>query len=182
MTPSSGGSLLTQSAQRLTDAGHSVTVRRLREFGSETGLSGRHPDTVRPIHDSFADFLAAFALGRSLAELPDRLGEHDRARRASWLNSPEWLAGLADRLTRDLPFTAVNVAPYERRPPEETWFDETNRHPDRLLPATQARPTVAYWQDTKMRVVAITSESASKAGWETPRPIAPYSSRDGRSR
>lgn len=158
------GSLLTQSAQRLTDAGHSVTVRRLREFGSETGIVRSAPfDTVRPIHDSFADFLAAFALGRSLAELPDRLGEHDRARARFLAQLSGVAVGLADRLTRDLPFTAVNVAPYERRPPEETWFDETNRHLDRLLPATQARPTVAYWQDTKMRVVA--TVGAGVEGW-----------------
>ncbi|MFF7945029.1 hypothetical protein ACFZC5_35590 [Nocardia gamkensis] len=158
------GSLLNQSAQRLSDDGHSVTVRRLREFGSETGIVRSAPfDTVRPIHDSFADFLAAVALSRSLAKLPDRLGEHDRAR-ARFLAQLSGIAvELADRLTRDLPFTAVNVAPYERRLPEDAWFDETKRHLDHLLPTTQARPTVAYWQDTNGRVVA--TVGAGVEGW-----------------
>ncbi|MCH9732324.1 MAG: ATP-binding protein [Actinomycetia bacterium] len=158
------GSLLTQSAERLTDVGHSVTVRRLREFGSETGIVRSAPfDTVRPIHDSFADFLAAVALTRSLAKLPDRLGEHDRARARFLAQLSGVAVGLADRLTRDLPFTAVNVAPYESRRPEEAWFDETNLHVDHLLPTAQARPTVAYWQDTGGRVVV--TVGAGVEGW-----------------
>lgn len=161
------GSLLTQSAQRLTDAGHSVTVRRLREFGSETGIVRSAPfDTVRPIHDSFADFLAALASSRSLAELPDQLGEHDRAR-ARFLAQLSGVAfGLADRLTRDLPFTAVNVVPYERRTPAEAWFDETSRHLDHLLPTAEVRPTVAFWQDANGRVVA--TVGAGVDGWLGP--------------
>lgn len=160
----SWGSLLTQSAQRLTDAGHSVTVRRLREFGSETGIVRSAPfDTVRPIHDSFADFLAAVALSRSLAELPDRLGEHDRARARFLAQLSGVAVGLADRLTRDLPFTAVNVVPYERRSPEEIWFDETNRYLDHLLPTGEDRPTIAYWQDSNGRVVVTVGAGAE--GW-----------------
>ncbi|GAB4662625.1 hypothetical protein MOKP64_49570 [Mycobacterium avium subsp. hominissuis] len=158
------GVLLTQSAQRLTDAGHSVTVRRLREFGSETGIVRSAPfDTVRPIHDSFADFLAAVALSRSLAELPAHLGEHDRARARFLAQLSAVPVGLADRLTRDLPFTAANVAPYERRTPEESWFDETERHLDHLLPTGEVRPTVAYWQDANGRVVV--TVGAGVEGW-----------------
>lgn len=160
----SWGSLLTQAAQRLADAGHSVTARRLREFGSETGIVRSAPfDTVRPIHDSFADFLAALALSRSLAELPDHLGEHDRARARFLAQLSGVTVGLADRLTRDLPFTAVNVAPYEKRQPDETWFDETNRHLDHLLPIAEVRPTVAFWQDANGRVVA--TVGAGVEGW-----------------
>jgi hypothetical protein len=122
-----------------------VTVRRLREFGSETGIVRSAPyDTVRPIHNSFADFLAAFALSRSLAELPGHLGEHDRARARFLAQLSGVAAGLADRLTRDLPFTAVNVAPYEKRPPDETWFEEATRHVDQLLPIAEVRPSVAF--------------------------------------
>jgi hypothetical protein len=158
------GALLTQSAQWLIDAGHSVTVRRLREFGSETGIVRSAPfDTVRPIHDSFADFLAAVALSRSLAELPDELGEHDRARARFLAQLSGVAVGLADRLTRDLPFTAVNVVPYEKRPPEETWSDQTKQYLDHLLPAGEARPTVAYWQDANGRVVATVGAGAE--GW-----------------
>jgi energy-coupling factor transporter ATP-binding protein EcfA2 len=146
------GSLLTQSAQRLAEAGHSVTVQRLREFGFETGIVRSAPfDAVRPIHDSFADFLAAVAWSRSLAELPDRLGEHDRARARFLAQLSGVTVELADRLTRDLPFTAVNVAQYE------------NRHLNHLLPATESQPTVAYWQDTTGRVVA--TVGAGVEGW-----------------
>lgn len=160
----SWGALLNQSAQRLTDVGHSVTVRRLREFGSETGMIRSAPfDTVRPIHDSFADFLAAVASSRSLAELPDHLGEHDRARARFLAQLSGVAVGLADRLTRDLPFTAVNVAPYERRAPNDAWFDETKRYLDHLLPNGEAHPTVSYWQDTNGRVVA--TVDAGVEGW-----------------
>lgn len=160
----SWGALLTESAQRLTDAGHSVTVRRLREFGSETGIVRSAPfDTVRPIHDSFADFLAAVALSRSLATLPDQLGEHDRARARFLAQLSGVAADLANRLTRNLPFTAVNVTPYEERSPEETWADETKRYLDNLLPTTEDRPDVAYWQDSNGRVVV--TVGAGIEGW-----------------
>ncbi|MCE5290227.1 MAG: ATP-binding protein [Nocardiaceae bacterium] len=156
--------LLKEAAERLADAGHSVTVRRLREFGSETGLVRSAPfDTVRPFHDSFADFLAGVALSRSLADLPARLGEHDRAR-ARFLAQ---LSGVSDRLahllTRDLPFTAVNVVPYERRSSESRWLDETKRHLDQLLPTAEVRPTVAYWEDANGRVVV--TVGAGVEGW-----------------
>ncbi|NDJ90741.1 ATP-binding protein [Mycolicibacter kumamotonensis] len=156
--------LLNEVADRLTDAGHSVTVRRLREFGSETGLVRSAPfDTVRPFHDSFADFLAGVALSRSLAHLPIHLGQHDRAR-ARFLAQ---LSGVSDRLahllTRDLPFTAVNVVPYERRSPEPSWLDETKRHLDQLLPTSAVRPTIAYWEDASGRVVV--TVGACIEGW-----------------
>ncbi|MEE6169863.1 MULTISPECIES: ATP-binding protein [unclassified Mycolicibacterium] len=160
----SWGALLTQSAQRLTDAGHLVTVRRLREFGAETGIVRSAPfDTVRPMHDSFADFLSAVALSRSLAELPDQLGEHDRARARFLAQLSGVGVELANLLTRNLPFTAVNVTPYEGRSPEETWADETKRYLDNLLPTTEDRPDVAYWQDNKGRVVA--TVGAGIEGW-----------------
>ena len=37
--------------------------------------------------------------------------------------------------------------PYERRPRDASWFDETNRHVDQLLPATEVRQKIAYWED-----------------------------------
>jgi hypothetical protein len=156
--------LLKEAAERLTDAGHSVTVRRLREFGSETGLVRSAPfDTVRPFHDSFADFLAGVALSRSLADLPARLGEHDRARARFLAQLSGVSVELADLLTRDLPFTAVNVVPYERRSPEACWLDETKRYLDQLLPTAETRPTVAYWEDANERVVV--TVGAGIEGW-----------------
>ncbi|MGE2818130.1 AAA family ATPase [Mycobacterium heidelbergense] len=168
--------LLEEAAEQLSDAGHCVTVRRLREFGSETGLVRSAPfDTVRPFHDSFADFLAGVALSRSLADLPARFGEHDRARARFLAQLSGVSVRLAHLLTRDLPFTAVNVVPYERRSPEASWLDETKRHLDQLLPTAEARaapadddkvsclPTVAYWEDADGRVLV--TVGAGIEGW-----------------
>ena len=146
--------LLKEAAERLVDEGHTVTVRRLREFGSETGLVRSAPfDTVRPFHDSFADYLAAVALSNSLAALPASLSEHDRARARFLAQLSGITARLADLLTRDLPFTAVNVVLYEKRPRDATWFDETNQYLDQLLPSTEVRPKVAYWEDATGRLL-----------------------------
>jgi hypothetical protein len=146
--------LLKEAAERLVDEGHTVSVRRLREFGSETGLVRSAPfDTVRPFHDSFADYLAAVALNKALAALPEDFGEHDRARARFLAQLSGVTAPLADRLTRDLPFTAVNAVPYEQRPPDASWLDETNRHVDQLLPAKEVRPNIAYWEDDAGKLV-----------------------------
>nr|MDT0525444.1 hypothetical protein [Streptomyces sp. DSM 41633] len=103
------------------------------------------------------------AVSRSLAELPDQLGEHDRARARFLAQLTGVAVELANLLTRNLPFTAVNVAPYEGRSPEEAWSDETKRYLDNLLPTSEDRSEVAYWQDNKGRVVA--TVGAGIGGW-----------------
>ena len=98
-----------------------------------------------------------------MADLPARLGEHDRARVRFVAQLSGVDAELGCLLTRDLPFTAVNVVACERRSPCARWVDETKRHLDQLLPTGEARPSVAYWLDTEGQVVV--TVGACVEGW-----------------
>ena len=140
----------------LNGKGIAIDASQLREYGSETGLIRRTPrDLVRAIHDSFADYLSALAIGRAAAELPSKLGDQDGPR-------VRFLAGIAGvdqstaiRAARDLPFTAAAIEPMESRPPEETWFMETKALIAVLLPPAQQPSRIAYWQDSGRMIVTV---------------------------
>ena len=162
--------ILKEVAEQLAAEGYDISGSSLREFGSETGLVRvAQLDSVRPVHDSFADYLAAAAVSKSMATLPTRLGGHDRSRarylaQLSGIDSP-----LAELLTRDLPLTAVSVLPYEDRSPDESWLEETQLYVDRLLPTSASRPNVAYWvDDSGGRVVTVDGEL--DGWWESSEP------------
>ncbi|BCZ24055.1 ATP-binding protein [Mycobacterium senriense] len=160
------GKLLKDVAKELEDEGYSVSGPALREFGSETGLvKVAQNDSVRSVHDSFADYLAAAAVSNSMASLPDHLGEQDRSRCRFLAQLSGVDSSLAELLSRDLPMTAVNVAPIEGRVPEERWHEETQRYVDEFLPASEPRPRVAYWVDSAGRRV-VTVDGSFEGWWE----------------
>jgi energy-coupling factor transporter ATP-binding protein EcfA2 len=166
------GKILNDAAERLAADGHLITGPALREFGSETGLVrvAQH-DSVRPVHDSFADYLAAAAASNSMASLPEQLGEQDRSRARFLAQLSGVDSSLAALLSRDLPMTAVNVAPIEGRLPEEIWYGETQRYVDGFMPASVPRPRVAYWVDSAGRRV-VTVDGAFEGWWEDSGPDA----------
>lgn len=164
------GKILNDVAKELATAGYSVSGPALREYGSETGLVRvAQNDSVRPVHDSFADFLSAAAASNSMANFPVHLGEQDRSRARFLAQLSGVDSGLAESLSRYLPMTAVNVALLEERTPEECWHAETQRYVDEFLPAFEPRPKVAYWVDTAGRRV-VTVDGSFEGWWESSGP------------
>lgn len=160
------GRILNEVARHLTEYGYDVSARDIREFGFETGLvRTAQLDSVRPIHDSYADYFAAAAVHSSLAALPAALGVHDRAR-ASYLAQ---LSGveprIADLLTRDLPLAAVAATLYEKRRPQEVWLEQTQRLVNHLLPESVRRPGIAHWADSSGRRI-VTIDGLHEGWWD----------------
>lgn len=160
------GKLLKDVAKELADEGYSASGPALREFGSETGLViVAQNDSVRPVHDSFADYLSAAAVSNSMAHLPTHLGEQDRSRARFVAQLSGVDSSMAESLSRDLPMTAVNVAAIEGRVAEERWHEETERYIDEFLPASEPRPKIAYWVDSAGRRV-VTVDGSFEGWWE----------------
>jgi hypothetical protein len=146
---------LSAAATNLSDAVHSVNTDELRDFGFESGLivrSGR--DTIRSLHDSFADYLAAVAYQRRLAALPPSPISDDTARLKFLAELTGVDALLAELVSAHLPFLCPSISHYESREPHPGWHDETCRHLLHLLPNQMDRPRVAYWTDTTGRLLA----------------------------
>ena len=173
--------LLEDVAAQLASRGHQVTAGELREFGSETGLVRvGQLDVVRPLHDAFADYLAAAAIQTGMATLPASLHGHDRARVRYLAQISGVDDALAAMVVRDLPLTAVNIASEENRSPSEVWLAEVQRFVDQLLPAGANRPRIAFWMDSAgRRIVTVGSEfegwwdgagpaGITAAGWTFP--------------
>lgn len=164
------GKILKDVANILANEGYSISGSELREFGSETGLVRvAQSDSVRPVHDSFADYLSAAAASNSMVSLPDHLGDQDRSRVRFLAQLSGVDSVLAESLSRDLPMTAVNVAPIEGRLPEESWHAETQRYVDEFLPPSEPRPKVAYWVDSAGRRV-VTVDGPFEGWWDDSEP------------
>lgn len=161
---------LSAAATNLNDAGHSITTGELRDFGFESGLivrSGR--DTIRSLHDSFADYLAAIAYKRKLAALPPSPRSDDTARLKFLAELTGVDASLAELVSVHLPFLCPSISQYESRDPEPGWHDETCRHLSHLLPNRTAQPRIAYWTDTTGRLLATVGGNID--GWIGPSTI-----------
>jgi hypothetical protein len=161
---------LNEASAALSASGVDVSAAQLREYGFETGLVRLSQfDSIRPLHDSFADYLSAVALWRAPDNLPDQLLEHDRAR----VRFLAGLGGLGEQLAaltvRDLPLTAVSISREESRSPTGGWFLETHRHLDQLLPPDAERPQLAFWRDSTGRTV-LTVDGDHVGWWDVDAP------------
>ena len=158
--------VLNEVVSQLVSRGQQITVNEVREYGFETGLvRTTQLDSVRPLHDSFADFLSAVAMAASVAELPDRLANSDRARICFLAE----LAGVGDELATkaagDLPLTSVTVAQYELRTPHPADQVPATRYLDQLLSPSLPRPRVAYWHDPAGRCL-VTVNGKYNGSWD----------------
>jgi hypothetical protein len=149
-------------------------VRLLADATATLGVAGVHADprsvddTVRrcglvtslgwvqtrvPIHDSFADYLAAAAHAARLATLPERLhsGDEQRVLFAAEIGGVD--AAMAAQVARDLPFATVRLAIHDRRSLAEDSPTETERIL-RHLDAAHGYG-VGLWRTADGRVVAL---------------------------
>lgn len=160
--------LLKDVAEQLVSLGHLVNAEELREYGFETGLVRvTQLDSIRPLHDAFADYLSAAALTATpLVSLPDSLHTHDRAR----VRFVAQLSGVNDELakktTRDLPLTAVNIAPYNRIEVHDAIHDDIKAYVRALMPPPQDIPRIACWEDAAGRLV-VTVGGKFEGFWRT---------------
>ncbi|XCM29668.1 ATP-binding protein [Streptomyces parvus] len=128
--------LLDSAAQSLSAIGMLVEARAVNDAARRCGLvtSLGWAQTVVPVHDSFADYLAGVAHAGGAAPLPGRFNAGDDQR---ILFSAE-IGGVTDALattgTRDLPFSMVAMAEFDRRAvgedaPEQVAFLLTSLFP-----------------------------------------------------
>ncbi|MFJ9365204.1 AAA family ATPase [Nocardia sp. NPDC101769] len=153
-----------RAAEILQERGEDTTARDLRSFGFESGLIVRsNGDTVRALHDSFADYLAAVAYKRRLATLPSTLTNDDRARIEFYAELSGIDSTLAALITKDIPFLTPKLCSRENQSPDPAaWYEATRVYVERLWPANQPSPRIAYWRSADRLIVTV---DAKTEGW-----------------
>ncbi|MDR7172538.1 hypothetical protein J2W56_006303 [Nocardia kruczakiae] len=138
---------LQRATTTLEEFGEDVTPRELRLFGFESGLIVQSTaDTVRALHDSFADYFAAVAYRRKLSTPPSTATSDDRARLEFYAELDGLSLDVANVAARDVPFMVPKLSLREKDTLDHTdWYAATRGFLDQLWPADQAPPHVAYW-------------------------------------
>jgi len=114
--------------------------------------------TVVPMHDSFADYLAGVVHASGLVPMPPRLEPADEQRVAFTAEIGGVDADLAAAIARDLPFLAVSLARFDLRPVDVSGPAEVAALLGVLAGASRG---VALWRDGD-RVVAFANEFPSR--------------------
>ncbi len=148
--------LMADAAAKLEGAGLSANARALDEAARRSGLISPigYTQTLAPMHDSFADYLAGTAHAQGLAPFPTRLqpGDEQRVLFAAEVGGVD--AALATLVARDQPFLVVRLARFDRRELTEGAPAEVETMLRRLLPGTVGH-RLALWRRPDGRVVAV---------------------------
>ncbi len=122
-----------------------------------------YTQTLAPIHDSFADYLAGAAHARRAAPYPPRLqpGDDQRVLFAAEMSGVN--AALALLVARDQPFLTVRLASFDRRELTEEAPAEIETLISHLIPSRDGY-LVALWRTADARVVAVRS-SQDRSSW-----------------
>jgi hypothetical protein len=75
-----------------------------------------YDQTVRPVHDSVADYFSALALSRNLAVVPEGVTENDALRLRFLAELTGVTAPVAGLLTSGIPFASVEISQFDRSP------------------------------------------------------------------
>jgi hypothetical protein len=128
--------LLADAARQLSAIGVQAEAGALSEAARRSGLVVPigWAQTLVPIHDSFADYLAGTAHAQELAPLPLRAVPGDRQRLLFAAETGGAGQELTSLVTRDLPFLMVQLAPHDRRVLTESAPDELREILHRLDP------------------------------------------------
>jgi hypothetical protein len=157
--------LMTEAAARLKVVGAIadplVLDTAVRRSGLITPIG--YTQTLAPIHDSFADYLAGTAHALGLVPLPDRLrsGDDQRILFAAEVGGVD--EEMAALVVRDQPFLAVRVSEFDCRNLSEAAPREVERLLCYLLP-DETGCSVALWRTDDGRVVAVRS-GAAQSEW-----------------
>lgn len=75
-----------------------------------------YDQTVRPVHDSVADYFSALALSRDLAGVPEEVTENDALRLRFLGELTGVTVPVAELLTAGIPFASVEISQFDRNP------------------------------------------------------------------
>lgn len=75
-----------------------------------------YDQTVRPVHDSIADYFSALALSRNLAVVPEEITENDALRLRFLAELTGVTVPVARLLTSGIPFASVEISQFDRNP------------------------------------------------------------------
>jgi hypothetical protein len=149
--------LVHEEAARLADLGVDVDGTQVVSDASASGLvvPVGFTQTLVPVHDSFADFLAGVAHARGLAALPATLDAGDDQRVLFTGEVGGVSAELAACVARDRPFLLPKLSQHDRRPCDDGTAGEasellrviTGRDGAAVLYRTPDGRTVATWRD-----------------------------------
>jgi hypothetical protein len=128
--------LLAGAARHLSTMGVQADAGALNDAARRCGLIVPigWAQTLVPIHDSFADYLAGTAHAQQLAPLPPQAVPGDRQRLLFAAETGGADQELTSLVTRDLPFLTVQLAPYDRRSLTESAPRELKEILNRLDP------------------------------------------------
>ncbi|WP_060886175.1 ATP-binding protein [Streptomyces caniscabiei] len=155
---------LSQAASALRCVGLAADASALHETARRCGLITAlgWEQTVAAMHDSFADYLAGAAHANGAEPLPGRLVAGDDQRMLFFAE----IAGVSDEaarlVARDLPFTTVAMARYDRRPLGQEAPTEVTSLLRYLSPAQD--PSVVLSQLKDGRILAVHPPSTG-SGW-----------------
>ena len=154
--------LLADAAGKLTAMGVSADARTVNDAARRCGLviPIGWTQTLVPIHDSLADYLAGTAHAQQLAPLPPRAVPDDSQR----LLFTAEIGGIDEELTalviRDLPFLTVQMAPHDQRALTESAPGELESILQRLDPGRGYG--ISLRKDGDRRIVAV----RTRRGWQ----------------
>lgn len=152
-------SLLATAAELMAPPGDAARAdAAARRSGITTSVG--YAQTVVPMHDSFADYLAGAAHAARLVAFPASLKSADEQRVAisAELNGVD--AAMAAQVVRDLPFLAVSLRERDQRSPDDSWPAEVSDLLGRLLPATEPHG-VTCWRAGNRTVAFRTGDESS---------------------
>lgn len=151
--------LVTESAAMLAaDSKLADEAARRSGMVSTVGFA----QTVLPMHDSLADYLAGAAHAACLVPHPDRLAPADEQRVAFAAEAGGVGAGLAAAVARDLPLLAVTVAEHDTRPVDASAPTEVAA----LLTELASAPlSVALWRDSDRDRVVAFADKGQEPRW-----------------
>ena len=122
-----------------------------------------YTQTLAPIHDSFADYLAGAAHARRASPYPPRLRADDDQRVLFGAEISGMNAALALLVVRDQPFLTVRLAGFDRRDLTEEAPAEVETLISHLVSARDGY-LVALWRTADDRVVAVRC-SQDRSSW-----------------
>jgi hypothetical protein len=158
--------LLSEGVRMLGQAGSDVDAKEVDRTARRCGLITPmgYTQTVVPIHDSFADYLAGVAHARGLEPLPTRLQHGDEQRMLFTAEIGGVEGSLAARVVHDLPYLVVRLAHLDARPLVDGSPAEAEQLLSQLAPAGMAGP-VAMWRMADGRVLTMRHSAGSDSGW-----------------
>lgn len=158
--------LLVTSSVLLHERGVDIEASRIEHLARQGGFVAyeNYNQTVRPVHDSLADYFAAMAVDKRLLALPDTVTDNDTLQLQFLAEMSGVSTELAMLITAQLPFLSVAVAS----------FDEGSLAPDApaisakllsnvLCDTTIAAPSVQIGESQDHRIFVFTDASDESA-------------------